>query len=355
MAKMFSMNSLILNVFLLAIALGCATSARILDEVEAPKTLPLSGPTTTTPPSGQTPATLAPADAPISEEDVPAPVADVAPESEVPPVTDVAPVTSPAVGVPSGPITTATATATSTTVAQPDAEHPSLSFFMHDILGGTSPSGRIVTGVIANSEVSNLPFSKPNDQVFPVQGGVPLINGNTVNSNGVINNNNIPSFTGLNNNQPTTVIQNNGNNNQISGNNNQPFVTAGQLPAGATLQQLLFGSITVIDDELTETHDLGSAVLGKAQGFYLASSIDGSSHTMALTTLFHSGDHEEDTLSFFGVHRTASPESQIAIVGGTGKYENAKGYATIQTLHQGDQHTTDGVDTIIQFDVYLTH
>ncbi|KAK6929288.1 Dirigent protein [Dillenia turbinata] len=355
MTKLFSMNSLILNLFLLAIALGCATSARILDEEgpQDPTSLPLSGPTTTTLPSGQIPATLAPADAPVPEEDVPAPVADVAPETEVPPVTDVAPVASPAVGVPSGPITTATATATSTTVAQPDAEHPSLSFYMHDILGGTSPSGRIVTGVIANSEVSNLPFTKPNDQVFPVNGGVPLINGNIVNSNGVINNN-IPPFTGVNNGQPTTVIQNNGNNNQVGG-NNQPFVTAGQLPAGATLQQLLFGSITVIDDELTETHELGSAVLGKAQGFYLSSSIDGSSHTMALTTLFHNGDHEEDTLSFFGVHRTASLESQIAIVGGTGKYENAKGYATIQTLHQGDQHITDGVDTIIQFNVYLTH
>lgn len=83
---------------------------------------------------------------------------------------------------------------------------------------------------------------------------------------------------------------------------------------------------------------------------------------MALTALFHGGGgggHEhgvvEDSISFFGVHRTATPESQIAVIGGTGKYENAKGYATVETLHhQEDQHRTDGVDTIVHFTVYLS-
>ena len=119
----------------------------------------------------------------------------------------------------------------------------------------------------------------------------------------------------------------------------------------------MFGTITVIDDELTEGHELESAVVGTAQGFYLASSLDGASHTMALTALLHGGDHheEENTISFFGVHRTASPVSHIAIVGGTGEYENAKGYASIESLHQEDQHTTDGVETIMKFNVYLSH
>ena len=100
---------------------------------------------------------------------------------------------------------------------------------------------------------------------------------------------------------------------------------------------------------------MGSAVLGSAQGFYLASSLDGTSHTLVLTALFHGDEHYVgDSISFFGVHRTGSPMSQIAIIGGTGKYENAKGYATIETLPQQDQHTTDGVETITQFNVYLT-
>lgn len=128
----------------------------------------------------------------------------------------------------------------------------------------------------------------------------------------------------------------------------------------------MFGSLTVFDDELTEGQELGSAVIGKAQGFYLASSLDGTSQTIAVTVLLSQGggaggqQHQdqtvvEDTISFFGVHRTASHESQIAVVGGTGKYENSKGYATLGSLHQEDQHTTDGVDTILQFSVYLSY
>uniref|UniRef100_A0A0D9VSL7 Dirigent protein n=1 Tax=Leersia perrieri TaxID=77586 RepID=A0A0D9VSL7_9ORYZ len=129
-------------------------------------------------------------------------------------------------------------------------------------------------------------------------------------------------------------------------------------PSGATLQNLLFGTTTVIDDELTEGHELGAAVVGRAQGFYVASSQDGTSKTLLLTAMFFHGAGEEehavgDTLSFFGVHRTAAPESHVAVIGGTGKYENAKGFAAIQTLHTGDQHTTDGVETLLQFSIHL--
>jgi len=96
-------------------------------------------------------------------------------------------------------------------------------------------------------------------------------------------------------------------------------------------------------------------VIGRAQGFYVASSQDGTSKTIVLTAMFEGPEapHGGDTLSFFGVHRMAAPESHIAIIGGTGKYEHAKGFAAIQTLHPGDEHTTDGVETLLQFNVHL--
>ncbi|CAL5322427.1 hypothetical protein CsSME_00000693 [Camellia sinensis var. sinensis] len=380
MANPISLSSKTMKVtfylfLLLVTTIGCASSARILDEVdpqfpisadapvEVPDVAPVEGPATILP-SGQIPATptgttpvvgLAPLAGPtttLPNGPIPvvAPIAISAPDADVPntvtpPVADVAPpVATPAVTSPSGPTSAASAGAA---VAP---QNPPLSFFMHDILGGTHPSGRVVTGIVANSDVNNLPFSKPNSQVFPINGGVPL---NSV--TGVINNNNAPLLVGLNGSPSSTVIQNSGNNNNVNGGNNLPFVSAGQLPAGVTLQQLMFGSITVVDNELTEGHELGSAVLGKAQGFYLACSLDGTSHTLVLTALFHGVDHDMDnTISFFGIHRTGSPLSEIAVIGGTGEYENAKGYATIETLHQQDQHTTDGVETITQFNVYLT-
>ncbi|XP_058182412.1 dirigent protein 24-like [Rhododendron vialii] len=375
---------------LLALSLGCASSARILDEVDpgdasddVPDVAPVTDPTTTLP-SGQVPATTT-GSTPVSGVTPVTGPATTLPSGPVPVVAPVA-TTTPDAGAastvtpPVAPVTTTTPDAgVANTVTPPDAapvaattptttpttgatvpvsgttapQNAPLSFFMHDILGGTHPSGRVVTGIVANSDVNNLPFSKPNSQVFPINGGVPL---NSV--SGVINNNNAPFLVGLNGSPGSTTIQNNGNNNVATGGNNLPFVSAGQLPTGLTLQQLMFGSITVVDNELTEGHELGSGVVGKAQGFYLASSLDGTSHTLVLTALFHGGDGDlavDDTVSFFGIHRTGSPLSEIAVIGGTGKYENAKGYATIETLlNQVDQHTTDGVETLTQFSVYLT-
>ncbi|XP_010243746.1 PREDICTED: dirigent protein 9-like [Nelumbo nucifera] len=334
MAKHLSLASATLKttiyVLLIAITVGCANSARTLMKEDV--------------------APPAPATAPEASNPVTAPVPDAVPPA-VTPVPDMAPEAAPAITQPSNGPAGVGVTTSSVTVTHPDADPP-LSFFMHDILGGTAPSARVVTGIVASTSVNGIPFSRPNSGVFPVNGGVPLFNGN----NGVINNNNFPFLAGLGGTTTSsTIVQNNGNNNVVNGGNNLPFVAAGQLPAGATLQKLMFGTITVVDDELTEGHELGSSVVGKAQGFYLASSLDGSSQTMVLTALFHGGDHEDDSISLFGVHRTAAPESQIAIVGGTGKYENAQGYATIQTIHPSDQHTTDGVETVLQFSVYLAH
>ncbi|KAF2295951.1 hypothetical protein GH714_035302 [Hevea brasiliensis] len=197
------------------------------------------------------------------------------------------------------------AAASSGSIVNPDH---ALTFFMHDILGGSNPTARAVTGIVSNPAVNGL-------------------SGTTAN-----------------------VVQNNGNNN-LNG-FNFPVVNGDQLPS--TLQQLMFGTITVIDDELTESHDLRSGFVGRAQGFYVASSVDGTSQTMAFTTMFQNG-HYEDSLTFFGVHRTAVSESQLAIMGGTGKYVNAKGFAIVKTFPATNQHETDGVETLLEFTVYVSY
>ncbi|KAG4994247.1 hypothetical protein JHK86_031074 [Glycine max] len=207
-----------------------------------------------------------------------------------------------------------------------NALDPTITFFMHDIIGGSTPSERIVAGTIVNTQTNHLPFSKPNNRVLPFKGAIPLVDTSTGSGTN-------PTHTS------TTVIKN------ID--KNKVVINKNSLGLGATP----FGRITVIDDKITKGLELGSEVIGKAQGFHLASSLDGSSKTMAFTALFH--DDEEDAISFFGVHRTAAHESHIAVVGGTGKYINAKGYAIIETLHSPQQHTTNGVETLVQITVYL--
>ena len=258
-------------------------------------------------------------------------------------VTSVPPLPTPL--APTQPNPTGLAASTSATISNPGH---TLSFFMHDILGGTNPSARAVTGIVSNPAVSGqVPFAKPNGANLPINNGVPQNN----NNNGLINNNNLPFLSGLGGTtQP--VVQNNGNN--FNNAFNLPLSNGGNLPSGSTLQKLMFGTITVIDDELTEGNDLRSSFVGKAQGFYVASSLDGTSQTMAFTAMFQSG-HYADSLSFFGVLRTGVSESQLAIMGGTGKYVNAQGYAIIKIIPSTNQNTTDGVETLLEFVVYVSY
>lgn len=192
------------------------------------------------------------------------------------------------------------------------AGHHPLTFFMHDILGASSqPSALMVTRVVASA--ADLASS---NSVVPYDSLVQS-NGNAVNGG-----------------DKSTI----------------PSVNAG---GGATPQNLLLGMTTVVDEDLAGGHELGAAAVGRAQGFYVASSQDGSSKTVVLTAMF-GGEVHGDTLTFFGVHRMAAPESRVAVIGGTGKYENARGFAAIRTLHPVDQHTTDGVEGLLQFDIHLS-
>ena len=87
----------------------------------------------------------------------------------------------------------------------------------------------------------------------------------------------------------------------------------------------------------------------------MASSVDGTSQTIAFTAMFESGGYA-DSLTFFGVHMTAAAESHLAVMGGTGKYLNAKGFATVKTFPASAyQHNTDGLETMLQFNVYLVY
>ncbi|KAI3507801.1 hypothetical protein L1887_22796 [Cichorium endivia] len=211
---------------------------------------------------------------------------------------------------------------------------------------GAIPPSVASTGAARGVQV---PFAKPNGANLPVNNGVPQDNGN----NGIINNNNITFLTVLGG-TTSNVFRNNGNNNYNNFNNAFPSINGGQLPQGNALRQLMFGTLFVIDDELTEGHELGSGLIGKAQGFYVSSSIDGNSQTMAFTVMFEHGSYI-DSLSFMGVHRSVVAESQLVVMGGTGKYLNAKGHAVVKTFDGTNQQNNDGVETLLQVTVYLAH
>lgn len=82
-----------------------------------------------------------------------------------------------------------------------------------------------------------------------------------------MDNNNLPFLTGLGRSTPNVIQNNNGG----SG-----FFNGGQIQGvGADIRKFMFGTMTVIDDEMSEGHELRLGLVGKAHCFYILSSGDG--------------------------------------------------------------------------------
>jgi hypothetical protein len=197
--------------------------------------------------------------------------------------------------------------------------HKKITFLMQNVLNVTHPLPKPATTKVT----SQIPFPKPLGY-FPPSGGIPLQQPNAA-----------VSGTGLS--TQTIDVSNIG----LS------------FPDRATLQELEFGSVTEIGEDLFV---YGSLVVGKAQGLYVASSEDGTSHMMAMTVKFVKNKYK-DGLKFFGVHKTDVPESHIAVIGGTGKYHSANGYAVINAVGVGSKSTAGEENRTkgnLLFNVYLS-
>ncbi|XP_028773431.1 dirigent protein 16 [Neltuma alba] len=218
-------------------------------------------------------------------------------------------------------------------------KEPIIELYMHDVLGGSNPTARPVTGLLGSIYGGQVPFPEPTGFNTPA-GAVPIPNANgavpTVNAV-----TGIPLGTGL---SGTAFAGGNSadNNNQ---NGNQPLLGNDGLGLG-------FGTITVIDDFLTIQPELGSQTIGKAQGVYVASSADGIRQMMVFTAMFEGGEYG-DSLNFYGVYKIGSTMSHLSVTGGTGKFKNARGFAEVRSLIPPGQIAADGAEALLRIIVHL--
>ncbi|CAM6108251.1 unnamed protein product [Calypogeia fissa] len=119
----------------------------------------------------------------------------------------------------------------------------------------------------------------------------------------------------------------------LTATNASAFIIVQPLASGAN--QSSFGTLVVFDDSITVSPDASSLEIGRGQGFYLfaENTIDTPGIEYSWTAEFTggSGFTPGSTLVFKGLDRVRDPVREIAVVGGTGDFRMARGWAVVTT------------------------
>ncbi|XP_028773919.1 dirigent protein 23-like [Neltuma alba] len=89
----------------------------------------------------------------------------------------------------------------------------------------------------------------------------------------------------------------------------------------------LFGVVMMADDPLTETPDPNSKLVGRAQGLYTSACQQELGLLMSMSFSFTDGS----SISILGKNSAMNPVREMPVVGGTGKFRLARGYALAHT------------------------
>ncbi|KAK7378294.1 hypothetical protein VNO80_03733 [Phaseolus coccineus] len=123
-------------------------------------------------------------------------------------------------------------------------------------------------------------------------------------------------------------------------------------PNGKAKDALPFGTVVAMDDPLTAGPEPDSKLVGKAQGIYTSISQAEMGLMMVMTMAFTDGEFNGSTISVLARNMIMSePVREMAIVGGTGAFRFARGYA------QAKFHSVDFSkgDAIVEYDVFVNH
>ncbi|GKV25888.1 hypothetical protein SLEP1_g35269 [Rubroshorea leprosula] len=136
-------------------------------------------------------------------------------------------------------------------------------------------------------------------------------------------------------------------------------ILSGKIPTAIRVAQApttntsstFFGAVNIIDDPLTVTPNINSTLVGRAQGLYALSSQEEASLMMVMTFSFLEGKYNGSTVSVLGRNPPFNKVREMPIVGGSGIFRFARGYAQART---NTFNLTTG-DACIEYNVYVLH
>ncbi|KAD5803301.1 hypothetical protein R6Q59_024469 [Mikania micrantha] len=113
-----------------------------------------------------------------------------------------------------------------------------------------------------------------------------------------------------------------------------------------------FGAVVIMDNLLTEGSNPNSKRVGRAQGMYASADMTNMSFMMVNNYVFDDERFNGSTLSVLGRNPVTSPAvRELPVVGGTGVFRFASGYAEARTFFVNE---TNG-DAIVEYNVYVLH
>ncbi|VAH85267.1 unnamed protein product [Triticum turgidum subsp. durum] len=111
-----------------------------------------------------------------------------------------------------------------------------------------------------------------------------------------------------------------------------------------------FGMVVVIDDPLTEGASLNSSrLMGRAQGTYIAAGKDQLALLMNMNFVFTAGKYNGSSIAIMGRNAVFTKVREMAVIGGTGVFRWARGYAQART-HTLDLKTGDAT---VEYNVFI--
>ncbi|XP_007024406.2 PREDICTED: dirigent protein 21 [Theobroma cacao] len=100
-----------------------------------------------------------------------------------------------------------------------------------------------------------------------------------------------------------------------------------------------FGTLYVVDDLVTEGPELTSATVGRGQGTYVITSLDGLNAYVSFSLVFTNMAYNGSTIQILGNNNQFKAVREYSVASGTGKFRYATGYATFETIFL-DQSTS---------------
>ncbi|KQJ92028.1 dirigent protein 21 [Brachypodium distachyon] len=136
-------------------------------------------------------------------------------------------------------------------------------------------------------------------------------------------------------------------------------VVSGRHPTAVTVarapttkaSKTFFGEVFVMDDILTTAADDTGKPVGRAQGTYCSASRDSFTLLMDVTFVFTAGEFNGSSLGIVGRNDVRADVRELPVVGGTGVFRWARGYAQLST----SKFDLKSGDSTIEYNIFVRH